>query len=76
MEPAWVGGAQMADLQRDRDLRAIASAIVDFEMRLNDLPYDLPKLDLSPRHRTTPLPLADPATGPALPICARRFAPV
>jgi hypothetical protein len=63
MEPAWIGEAQEADLQRQRDLAAIASAIVNFENQVQDLPYDLPKLAESPRLSTAPLPLADPATG-------------
>jgi len=63
MEPAWIGQAQQTDLQRQRDLSAIANAIVVFKHKQDNLPYDLSKLAESPRPGTAPLALSDPETG-------------
>ncbi len=59
-EPAWIAEAQRTDLQRQLDLGAIANAIVFFERRHKDLPYDLSKLAESLPDGATPLALGDP----------------
>lgn len=59
-EPAWIAQAQKSDLQRQRDLGAIANAIASFERRHKDLPYDLSKLVETQPNGAAPLALSDP----------------
>jgi hypothetical protein len=67
MEPAWIGKALQADLQREQDLRAIAYAVSAFEVRQRELPYNLEKLAEFQTAWSSSLPIGDPEDGQTYP---------